>query len=602
MAVARGPFVCYAMPPAEVKVDLKDVEYSKLPNIIVELWNIFMTVFRQSKLFCSFLPLLCILEGIDQALDYQQGMIMGDLIGSVSRRDTPAFSTLMAWIAGISLLDAVVSTFKGFLTGYATVMFRQILTRKLHKKYFRQHNFYKVNCRKPISNPDQRIGSDVEVLGDYLCWMISTILTTPFTITYYVFQVGLGLGWIYPFIIVGYFFLVVLFSKILRKPIVPRVCKVKKMEGRFRQQHLDVVENAERIAFVHGGDEAEYAYTEMTFKKLLRASKIVQFLYIPVYFVMRLDNRMVYVVTYIICGTHIFAMKNDLSESEISSEWTKIVFVVSNLGWICHKYVYIISFLIYIEAMIRRVSELMAGMDDTSSIINEQGTHDEEPHYSVRNLTIVGPNGRTLIDRLNLEIGVRKNILVAGPSNIGKTSLLRVLRKLWSPTEGQVCFIGQSSSVMYVAQQVFFGDACSTLRKTIIYPLSRHSADDEPVIKQILKILRLCHVLKSVDGDLDKELEGALTVLSSGERQRLALARVLFHRPRIVFLDEATNALDKELVEIFFEECRISGVTTVTVSHNRESLYQFHNHVLEISRDGTWRFEPTVNYLNKRSV
>ncbi|OQR69316.1 ATP-binding cassette sub-family D member 4-like [Tropilaelaps mercedesae] len=590
------------MPPAEVKIDFKDVEYSKLPNIIVELWRIFMTVFRQSKLFCSFLPLLCMLEGIDQALDYQQGMIMGDLIGSVSRRDTPAFSTLMIWIGGISLLDAIVSTFKGFLTGYATVMFRQILTRQLHKKYFRQHNFYKVNCRERISNPDQRIGSDVEVLGDYLCWMISTILTTPFTITYYVFQVGLGLGWIYPFIIVGYFFLVVVFSKMLRKPIVPRVCKVKKMEGRFRQQHLDVVENAERIAFVHGGDDAEYVYTEMTFKKLLRASKIVQFLYIPVYFVMRLDNRMVYVVTYVICGMHIFAMQDGLSESEISSEWTKIVFVVSNLGWMCHKYVYIINFLIYIEAMIRRVSELMAGMDDTASVINDQGTNDDEPRYSVRNLTIVGPSGRTLVSQLNMDITVRTNILVAGPSNIGKTSLLRVLRKLWTPTEGQVCFTGQSSAVMYIAQQVFFGDACCTLRKTVVYPLGRHSVDDVPAIEHVLKTLRLCHVLKSVDNNLDKELEGALSVLSSGERQRLALARVLFHRPRIVFLDEATNALDTELVEIFFEECRLAGITTVTVSHNRENLYQFHDHVLEIGRDGTWCFEPTENYLNKKTV
>lgn len=590
------------MPPAEISIDLKDVEYSKLPNIIAELWHIFMTVFRQSKLFCSFLPLLCILEGMDQALDYQQGMIMGDLIGSVSRKDTTAFSTWMVWIGGISLLDAIVSTFKGFLTGYAMVMFRQILTRQLHKKYFYNHNFYKVNCRERISNPDQRIGSDVEVLGDYLCWMISTILTTPFTITYYAVQVGLGLGWIYPFIIVGYFVLVVLCSKILRKPIVPRVCQVKKMEGRFRQQHLDIVENAEGIAFMHASDQAEYLYTETTFRKLLRASKIVQFFYIPVYFVMRLDNRMVYLVTYIICGTHIFAMKDSLSESEISSTWTKIVFVVSNLGWMCHKYVYIISFLIYIEAMIRRVAELMAGMDDSEASINEQGTNDPEPKYTLKDVTIIGPTGRTLIQKLNLELKPRTNVLIAGPSNIGKTSLLRVLRRLWTPTEGSVCFSGKNSSVMFVTQQVFFGDACGTLRKTIVYPLDRHTSEDNSRIETILKTLRLCHVLKGVDNDLDKELEGALSVLSSGERQRLALARVLFHKPKLVFLDEATNALDKELVEIFFEECHTAAITTVTVSHNRENLYQFHDCVLEIFRDATWRYEATENYLNRAAL
>ncbi|XP_003742003.1 ATP-binding cassette sub-family D member 4-like [Galendromus occidentalis] len=594
------------MPPGDIKIELENVEFSKVPNIVAEVLKIFMTVLRRSKLLCSFVPSLCILEGIENGLDYHSGMLIAELVGVVTRQDTSAYSTLIVAIAGIALLNSVVGTCRIFLTAYANVVFRQVLTRKVHNMYFRNHNFYQVNCReKPLPNPDQRIGSDVDILGDYLCWMLSVIMTTPFTITYYFFQVGSTLGWTYSMIIVSYFFVIVFFSKVLRKPIIPRVCEKQKMEGRFRQQHLDVVENAERIAFVHGADAAEYRYTEQAFNRLVQASKVVQFLTIPVHFVMRLDSRMVCVVTALICGTHIFSTENKLSESDLSAKWTKIFFLVSQLATLCHKYVFIISHLINIEAMIRRIAELLDGMDDSSRIINEQGTLDTEPRYSLRNLTVVGPNGQVLVRELNIDFGIRHNILICGPSNVGKSSLLRVLRRLWLPAEGQVIFSGQSSQVMFVSQNMFFGAACGSLRKALTYPrddaaIGRDTTDE---LLAVLMKLKLSHVLKRFAGDLDREIdEHTLSVLSSGERQRLSLARILFHRPKLAFLDEATNAVDRTLIQIFFRECKNLGITTVTVTHNREHLLEFHDRILELREDSTWTIKCLADNNSERET
>ncbi|XP_018494495.2 ATP-binding cassette sub-family D member 4-like [Galendromus occidentalis] len=591
------------MPLSDIKIELDRVEFSKLPNIVAEVWKIFMTVLRESKMLCSFLPLLCILEGLENGLDFKNGMLLGDMVGAVTRQDARGFSLLTIWIGGIAVCGALVGACNNFLSGYATVTFRETLTRQLHRLYFRNHNFYKVNCaEKPISNPDQRIGSDVDILAESLCWMLSAILTTPFTVSYYVCQVGTTLGWIYSFIIVGYFFLIVFLNRLLQNPIVPRVCEKQRWEGRFRQQHLDIVENAERIAFVHGADLAEFRYTEITFSKLLRASKIVQYLYLPVLFVTLLDGRMVKVVTFIICGAHIFAYRSHLSEAEISTEWTKTVFVVTQLGVLCHRYVSIICYLIHIEAMIRRVAELLGGMDDSGKIINEQGSTDSEPSYSVRDLTVTGPDGTVLVRKLNIDINTDFSILITGPSNVGKSSFLRVLRKLWGPAEGHARFGGHNDQVMFLSQNMFFGAACNTLRKTLMYPLDGKETGkcDGSDIAEILAKLHLARVFERLKMDLDDDLdERTLAVLSSGERQRLALARVLIHRPRLVFLDEATNALDKPLVETFFRECRTRGIKTITVSHDRDNLYKFHDRILEFHHDSSWTVRQCRSVCNE---
>lgn len=72
-----------------------------------------------------------------------------------------------------------------------------------------------------------------------------------------------------------------------------------------------------------------------------------------------------------------------------------------------------------------------------------------------------------------------------------------------------------------------------------------------------------------------------MQTLSAGEKQRLAFARVLFHRPRIAFLDESTSALDVSCEQRLYEELRVAGVTYVSVGH-RESLVSCHDRVINL--------------------
>ena len=109
----------------------------------------------------------------------------------------------------------------------------------------------------------------------------------------------------------------------------------------------------------------------------------------------------------------------------------------------------------------------------------------------------------------------------------------------------------------------------------------------------MLDRVRLPHLIDrccGFDNDLDFE-----KILSVGERQRLAFARVLLHRPKYVLLDEATSALDSENEAALYKLLAEMQTTIVSVSHH-PSLVPYHTHVLEFTGDGGWRKSPAATF------
>ena len=100
-------------------------------------------------------------------------------------------------------------------------------------------------------------------------------------------------------------------------------------------------------------------------------------------------------------------------------------------------------------------------------------------------------------------------------------------------------------------------------------------------------------------GGLDAELDWA-KVLSVGEQQRVAFARVLLAAPRYVILDEATSALDIANEENLYKELAASETMMVSVGH-RPSILKFHPQVLELTGDGGWKLYAAADYQFKHS-
>jgi len=201
-------------------------------------------------------------------------------------------------------------------------------------------------------------------------------------------------------------------------------------------------------------------------------------------------------------------------------------------------------------------------------------------------LTIPGSD-QIVVSNLSFSLEAGSSLLVIGPSGVGKSSLLRAICGLWQAQSGTIDIPDQAA--MFLPQMPYIPEIpleSNTLKAQLTFPRVFQSIEASAV-QEILQKLNLTHLL-GADGVL--ATEDWRNLLSGGEKQRLAVARLLLAKPSIAFLDEATSALDDSNEREVYELLQASGASYVSVGHKRE-LKNFHTHVLEILPGGQWRFQ-----------
>ncbi|PUZ58692.1 hypothetical protein GQ55_5G528100 [Panicum hallii var. hallii] len=271
----------------------------------------------------------------------------------------------------------------------------------------------------------------------------------------------------------------------------------------------------------------------------------------------------------------------------------------------------------------------------------------------IRNLTLITPrSGNVLITDLTLELKDKDHLLVMGPSGSGKTSLLRALAGLWTSGNGDIIYhvrgsmklqksnvssdepsdmkleveeILQNSKqrrdngIFFVPQRPYM--VLGTLRQQLLYPTwsedVHHSPNNDaestvstsdgvgakpemPSTAELIRVLeavKLGYILPRFNG-LDCMHDWA-SVLSLGEQQRLAFARLLLAKPTLVLLDESTSALDETNEAHLYSQIEAAGITYISIGH-RKTLHKFHNKALYISKSEAtdsslrnWELKPT---------
>jgi putative ATP-binding cassette transporter len=248
------------------------------------------------------------------------------------------------------------------------------------------------------------------------------------------------------------------------------------------------------------------------------------------------------------------------------------------------------SFASYRAALIR-----LDGLIDT---IERSGTL---PRLSVRdgqadgallleNVDVRTPDGHSLIRALDLRLCPGDSLVIKGPSGSGKTVLLESLAGLWPYATGDVRFPVDVSETMFLSQLPYIpqGD----LRASASYPSATGAVSDDQV-QQALVTVALPHLVIRV-----REVRDWAKVLSVGEQQRMAFARILLNEPKVVFLDESTSAMDEGLELMLYELIRsaLPDAILVSVSH-RDTVEQHHDQQLELLGDGRWRLDRLTSAL-----
>ncbi len=192
------------------------------------------------------------------------------------------------------------------------------------------------------------------------------------------------------------------------------------------------------------------------------------------------------------------------------------------------------------------------------------------------------PDGKQLIKPLDMRLEVGDTMVITGPSGSGKTTLLRSLAELWPFCSGTLTRPCGPNETMFLSQLPYvpLGD----LRAVVTYPGKEGTIDDNTLKRMLLKVA-LPHLVDRLDEVLDWA-----KVLSPGEQQRIAFARILLTKPKVVFCDEATSALDEGLEFLLYQLVRTELPDTILVSvSHRATVEQHHTHELELLGDGEWR-------------
>jgi len=202
-------------------------------------------------------------------------------------------------------------------------------------------------------------------------------------------------------------------------------------------------------------------------------------------------------------------------------------------------------------------------------------------------VSIVTPNGDILVNEIEFTIKKGENLMIVGPNGCGKSSLFRMLGKLWPLWNGKL--YSPEHSLFYIPQKPYL--CIGTLRDQLIYPdnveESHAKGWTEEDLLELLEKVKLGYLVER-QGGFDA-IKDWFDVLSGGEKQRIAMSRVFYHKPKFAILDECTSAVSVDVESFMYEHCKEIGITLITISH-RPSLWKHHEKKLFMDGRGSYTF------------
>ncbi|XP_072234229.1 ATP-binding cassette sub-family D member 3a [Leuresthes tenuis] len=539
-------------------------------------------------------------------------MIESAIIG----RSTKDFKICLFSFIKFMPLIALVNNFLKLGLNELKLRFRERLTKKLYDQYLQSFTYYKMgNLDNRIANADQLLTQDVEKFCNSVVDLYSNLSKPLLDIGLYIYKLTSAIGAQGPAIMMTYLLISGLFLTRLRRPIGKMTVTEQRYEGEYRYVNSRLITNSEEIAF-YNGNTREKQTIHATFKKLVDHLHNFIFFRFSMGFVDSMIAKYVAtVVGYLVVSRPFLNLSHPRhlhsTHSELLEDYYQSGRMLLRLSQALGRIVLAGREMTRLSGFTARITELMTVLKELNAGKYERTMVSQQERGTVeKNILVPGsgqiinkdnvikfdhtplatPNGDVLIRDLSFEVRSGTNVLVCGPNGCGKSSLFRVLGELW-PLFGGCLTKPERGKLFYVPQRPYM--TLGSLRDQVIYPDTfeeqRRKGISDQVLKEYLDNVQLGHILDR-EGSWDS-VQDWMDVLSGGEKQRMAMARLFYHKPQFAILDECTSAVSVDVEDYIYSHCRTVGITLFTVSH-RKSLWKHHEFYLHMDGRGNYEFKP----------
>ena len=456
------------------------------------------------------------------------------------------------------------------------------LNDELTNKWMTNRAYYKTQYLSAnLDNPDQRIQQDVQsYVKTTLSLSTGVIDAVTSMISYTILLWGLAgpmlvLGVEIPHMMVFLVFAYVIFTTLiafwLGRPLIHLNFANERLNANYRYSLIRVKEYAESIAF-YAGEKVEQNQLYRQFRAVINNMWNIVFRTLKFSGFNLIVSQISVVFPLLIQVGRYF--EKQIKLGDLMQTLQVFGKLHTNLSFFRNSYDNFAGY----KATLDRLTGFTYAID-MANRESETDIRNSENDVIFKGLSIKNPFGRTLINNVNLTLPQGASLLIQGDSGVGKTTLLRTAAGLWSYSQGTVyCPL---DSQLFLAQKNYLpqGD----LSTALAYP--KNSADiDRPLAEEILRKVQLGHLIERLEQEQDWT-----RILSLGEQQRLAFGRLLLHKPKVAFLDEATASMDEGLEDAMYHllKSELPNMTLISVGH-RSTLKRYHRQQLQIFADGSW--------------
>jgi len=395
-------------------------------------------------------------------------------------------------------------------------------------------------------------------------------------------------------------------------PLTKWSARVEKSEGDFRYKHVTIRDHAES-SILYNAENFENDECNRIFSVLLKKQFQNVTWTLPADFWKQFFDYfggiLSYVIQYlpiIILGTYDSQSPADLAQTisnnafvyiYLINSFTTVTDMAINVGQMAGIFQRVADFIRFTEEVESGTNNGIPNesFDDSSYpeskppvvVERQPGALAPDVIFELKQVSYSLPTDKNylLMNNLNLKILRGQSLLISGPSGSGKSSLLRVLMRIWNINSGTISFGITKEHILHLPQKPYFPTGKLSLHQQIAFPVrlpeTEQTFRDIGIIEEALVKLKISYLIERCGGlDTPVDFEWH-EVLSPGELQRLSFIRVLYHRPMLAILDESTNAVSTDAERVMYQMLIDSGISFITAGH-RSSLENYHSYELKL--------------------